>query len=35
VVTLQAQVTALTLCFLLTTFGDRELAEVAEAGKKW
>jgi hypothetical protein len=34
VVTLQAQVTALTVYFLIT-FGDRELVEVAEAGKKW
>ena len=34
VVTLQAQVTALTLYFL-TTLGGRELVEVTEAGKKW
>jgi len=34
VVTLQAQVTALTLYFL-TTLGGRESVEVTKAGKKW
>ena len=32
--TLQAQVTALTLYFL-TTLGGRERVEVTKAGKKW